>query len=161
VKWVHAKAEVVFAPDGRAVSALGITQDITEAREAQAALDTYRRHLEQEVAARTAEVREQASYLYALIDNVPFQVWFKDTDSRYLAVNRANAAACGLAIEEMVGHTDDELWPGQVAARLRESDAAVRESRRPRTGEEHAEGAEATRCGSRRTTPPSSTIGGP
>ena len=142
VKWVHAKAEVVFAPDGRAVSALGITQDITEAREAQAALDTYRRHLEQEVAARTAEVREQASYLYALIDNVPFQVWFKDTDSRYLAVNRANAAACGLAIEEMVGHTDDELWPGQVARELRESDAAVRESRRPRTGEEHAEGAE-------------------
>jgi len=135
VRWLHAKAILVHGADGRAVSAVGMTQDITEVREAQRALEAHRQHLENVVAARTAQLRQQASYLYALVDNVPFEVWLKDTGNRYLAVNRANAAARGLSVTEMVGRTDVELLPQDLARVIADEDAEVRSARQPRTGE--------------------------
>ncbi len=136
-RWLHAKAIITHGPDGRAISAVGMSQDITEMREAQLALEAHRQHLEAVVASRTAELRLQASYLYALVDNVPFQVWLKDTGGRYLAVNRAHAAACGLGVTEMTGHDDIELWPGEVGHARAANDADVRRTREARTGELH------------------------
>jgi len=134
-RWLHAKAIITHGPDGRAVSAVGMTQDITEVREAQLALEAHRQHLETVVASRTAELRLQASYLYALVDNVPFQVWLKDNGGRYLAVNRAHASACGLAVAQMIGHDDIELWPGELGRARAAEDTEVRSARRSRTGE--------------------------
>ncbi|MEY3445402.1 MAG: hypothetical protein RIR45_157 [Pseudomonadota bacterium] len=37
-RWIRQKAEMAFAPDGRALSAVGITQDISDRKQAQAAL---------------------------------------------------------------------------------------------------------------------------
>jgi PAS domain S-box-containing protein len=134
-RWLHAKAIITHGPDGRAVSAVGMTQDITEVREAQLALEAHRQHLETVVAARTAELRLQASYVYALVDNVPFQVWLKDTGGRYLAANRAYASACGLAVTQMIGRDDVELWPGDLGLGRAAEDTEVRSARRSRTGE--------------------------
>ncbi len=134
-RWLHAKAIINHGPDGRAVSAVGMTQDITEVRDAQLALEAHRQHLETVVATRTDELRLQASYLYALVDNVPFQVWLKDNGGRYLAVNRAHASACGLAVPQMIGRDDSELWPGELGRARVEEDTEVRSARRSRTGE--------------------------
>ncbi len=70
-------------------------------------------------------------YQRALLDNFPFPVWLKDTDSRFLAVNRVLADIFGLASpEELIGKTDYDFAPPELAARYRRSDAEVMAARR-------------------------------
>ena len=95
--------------------------------EVQAAND----RLEQEVASRTAELRRQTNYLLALIDNVPFRVWLKDTDGRFLAVNRAQAAAYGCTPQDIVGRTDFDLIDEETARERLAADREVMHDRRP------------------------------
>ncbi|RTL51352.1 MAG: PAS domain S-box protein, partial [Rhodocyclaceae bacterium] len=61
---------------------LSIAVDITARKSAEEALHT------------------NARYLRALLDNFPFMVWLKDTESRFLAANKALAQAAGLADPE-------------------------------------------------------------
>jgi PAS domain S-box-containing protein len=87
--------------------------------------------LDREVAERTAQLRRQTHYLLALIDNVPFRVWLKDTEGRFLAVNRAQAAAYGRTPQQVVGRTDFDLADADTAREDLEHDRAVMQSRRP------------------------------
>ena len=91
--------------------------------------------LEKEVAARTAELRRQTKYLLTLIDNLPFRAWFKDTDGRFLAVNRAHAALYGRRPQDIVGKTDFDLVDDETAQERTVRDRGVMESRRPATHE--------------------------
>jgi PAS domain S-box-containing protein len=93
--------------------------------------------LEQTVQARTAELRQRTRYLRTLIDSLPWQVWLKDTDSRYLAANQAAADTCGIDAEHMVGRTDGEVWPRAVADAYRADDLEVMMLRQGKTMEEH------------------------
>ena len=95
--------------------------------------------LEQRVQARTAELRQQTRYLRTLIDTLPLWVWLKDTRCRYLITNQANAAACGHAVEEIIGKSDLELWPPELAQRHLVDDMEVMTSRHRKTVEEPVE----------------------
>jgi PAS domain S-box-containing protein len=86
--------------------------------------------LERRVQDRTAELRQQASYLRTLIDTLPLRIWLKDTESRYLAANRAEAEASGRPVTEIVGRSDGDLWPADVAEGHRTGDREVMASRR-------------------------------
>ncbi|HJV61605.1 MAG TPA: ATP-binding protein, partial [Albitalea sp.] len=81
--------------------------------------------LEQRVEASTAELRQTQGYLRVLLDTLPLWAWFKDTGGRYLAVNRATAAACGLAVPDMVGRRDDGLSPPSMGPILQADDREV------------------------------------
>ena len=96
--------------------------------------------LEQRVQTRTAELRQQTLYLRTLIDTLPLWVWLKDPERRYLAVNQANAAACGHRVEEMLGQTDERLWPPDLAERFMASDAVVLGTRLRTTVEQAVDG---------------------
>jgi PAS domain S-box-containing protein len=96
--------------------------------------------LEQRVQARTAELRQQTLYLRTLIDTLPLWVWLKDPERRYLAVNQANAAACGHRVEEMLGKTDEGLWPPHLAERFLAADAVVLATRQRTTVEQAVDG---------------------
>ena len=61
-------------------------------------------------------------------------VWFKDTDSRYVAVNRAVAATWSREVEAMVGLGDADITPG-LAAHFRQEDLEVMALRASRTVE--------------------------
>jgi PAS domain S-box-containing protein len=87
--------------------------------------------LEKEVAARTRELRRQTNYLLALIDNVPFRVWLKDTDGRFVAVNRAQAAAYGTTPQHVVGKTDFDLADEETARERVATDREVMQLGRP------------------------------
>ncbi|MBK9019522.1 MAG: response regulator [Sulfuritalea sp.] len=56
IRWVRQKAEFEFGPDGRAVRAVGVTQDITERKEIEQRLADHQAHLEELVGERTAEL---------------------------------------------------------------------------------------------------------
>jgi PAS domain S-box-containing protein len=95
--------------------------------------------LEQHVQDRTAELRQQTRYLRTLIDTLPLWVWLKDTQCRYLITNQASAAACGSTVDEIIGKSDQELWPPQVAQRHLADDTEVMTSRHRKTVEEPIE----------------------
>jgi PAS domain S-box-containing protein len=85
--------------------------------------------LDQQVQARTAELRQQASYLRTLIDTLPVAVWLKDAEGRYLAVNATHNSLNGQTEDQMIGQTDEELWPGPIGERLGEADLEVMATR--------------------------------
>ena len=96
--------EVVFrgvpGPDGAPDHLEGFIEDVTEAREAQRRVTT-------------------------LLDYLPGIVFLKDTQSVYLACNQALSDALGLSKEEIVGKTDYDLYPRELADKYREDDATV------------------------------------
>ena len=95
--------------------------------------------LEQRVQTRTAELRQQTRYLRTLIDTLPLWVWLKDTKCRYLTTNQANAQACGHTVDEMIGKSDQELWPPELARRHQANDMEVMMSHQRKTVEEPIE----------------------
>jgi PAS domain S-box-containing protein len=100
--------------------------------------------LEQRVQDRTAELRQQTLYLRTLIDTLPLLAWFKDTRSHYLAVNQATADACGRTVQDIVGLSDLELWPREIAESYRADDREVMTTRQRKTLEEPLVGVKGT-----------------
>ncbi len=85
-------------------------------------------------ARRRAEetLRLRESYLTAIIENQPGLVWLKDAQGRFLAVNRAFARSTGREDPaELVGRTDHDVWPRELAEKYRADDAAVMRSGAP------------------------------
>ncbi len=79
------------------------------------------------LARKQAEAIEKSRMaLRALLDNQPHLAWLKDRDSRFLAVNRAFAQACGQpSPEAVVGKTDFDVWPAALAEAYQADDRAV------------------------------------
>jgi PAS domain S-box-containing protein len=85
--------------------------------------------LEQQVRVRTAELRQQVSNLRTLIDTLPVAVWLKDAERRYLIVNATYNHLYRQEDAQIIGQTDEALWPGRIGERLRESDLEVMATR--------------------------------
>ncbi|MBL8415985.1 MAG: EAL domain-containing protein [Propionivibrio sp.] len=85
-------------------------------------------------------LRQGERYQRALFDNFPFLVWLKDTDSRFLVVNKSFAKACGYASANLlVGKTDLDIWPQELAEAYRADDRTVIDSRSAKIVEEYIE----------------------
>ena len=98
--------------------------------------DGPERDFDEEAAARKREL-----YLRATLDNLPFLFWLKDDQSRFLTVNKVFADACGRASpDELVGLSDLDVWPRNLAERYRADDRAVMDSRRELAVEEPVSG---------------------
>jgi len=52
----------------------------------------------------------------AMLDSLPFDVWFKDLEGKYLAVNQSFAKYVGKPIECILGKKDRDLFPEDEAA---------------------------------------------
>jgi two-component system sensor histidine kinase/response regulator len=71
-------------------------------------------------------LRQRDLYQRALLDNFPFNVWLKDEQSRFLAVNQQFAETYGYpSAEALVGKSDVDIAPPELAARYRAEDRAV------------------------------------
>jgi PAS domain S-box-containing protein len=82
----------------------------------------------------------------ALLDNQPHLAWLKDVDGRFLAVNKVFAEACGQSSPEaLVGKTDLDVWPRELAEAYRADDAAVMAAGRQKAVEEPIAGVDGTR----------------
>ncbi|MCK6406309.1 MAG: PAS domain S-box protein [Rhodocyclaceae bacterium] len=71
-----------------------------------------------------------------LIAALPDMLWLKDAEGRYLECNERAARLFGLPPERIIGRTDHELLPGEVAAALRERDLAAASAGTPLSNEE-------------------------
>jgi diguanylate cyclase (GGDEF)-like protein/PAS domain S-box-containing protein len=70
-------------------------------------------------------LRDTLSRQEAILDNIPDMVWLKDLDSRFLVVNEAFVKASGITKVELIGKTDFDFWPLDLAERYRNDDVEV------------------------------------
>ena len=111
IKDVAIKANVFELGDKKIVQ--GIFRDITEGKSVEAAL-TYERDL-----------------LYALMNNIPDTIYFKDTASRFTTINKAQAKMLGIENqEEALGKTDFDFFTKEHA-----QDAYADEQKIMKTGQ--------------------------
>jgi PAS domain S-box-containing protein len=72
------------------------------------------------------EIGNANARMSAILDNIPDLAWVKDANGRFIAVNRAFAAAKGFAEPGyLIGKTDLEIHPPALAESYRRDDAEV------------------------------------
>ncbi len=104
---------------------------IAQAIAAHVAIATERKRVEIE------RMRTEAR-LQAVIDNSPAVIFVKDHAGRYLLVNRRCEELFQTSQRAMLGHTDDEIFPAEVAKRFRENDQLALSAGKPLAVEELA-----------------------
>lgn len=88
---------------------------------------------------RAAEaLGESEARLRAILDNSPNLVFLKDTQGRYLDVNRQFEHTFHISREAIAGKTDEEIFPSEQAAAFRANDLMVLRARVPLQFEEVA-----------------------
>ncbi len=97
---------------------LGVGIDISKQRRAQEILETER------------------AQLHTLVNTIPDLVWLKDGDGRYLACNPEFERFFGATASAIVGRTDYDFVPRDLADSFREHDRAVMEAGEPIRKEE-------------------------
>ena len=105
---------------GRIVGLVGMGRDITDRK----------REEEQH---RLSETR-----LQAILDNTTAVIYLKDTQGRYLLINRQFEELFHVTREQVVHKTDYDLFPGTMADAFRVNDQRVLETRTPLEFEEVA-----------------------
>jgi PAS domain S-box-containing protein len=88
----------------------------------------------QDVTARREAERklhETGERMQAIIDNSTAVVYLKDTEGRYLLVNREFEGLFQVIRDEAVGRTDLDLFPPDIAKRLRANDLRVMREQLP------------------------------
>ncbi len=113
--WGAITARVIYDDAGEVAYFDGMIEDITERKQAEAA------------------VRESQQMLQLVMDNVPQSVFWKDKNLVYLGCNRRFAADAGLnSPEEIIGKRDAELVWREQAELYNEDDRRVMGSNQPK-----------------------------
>ncbi|MHB8835637.1 MAG: PAS domain-containing sensor histidine kinase [Candidatus Methylomirabilia bacterium] len=103
-------ADPLFDTSGRLIGAVHIMSVITQQEQAEKILHDLA--LQQE----------------AILNNIPDIAWLKDDQGRFLVANAPFGRACGVAPADLIGQTDFDIWPRQLAERYRADDAEVMRS---------------------------------
>lgn len=131
-------------------TAAALEQRIAERDQAEAELRHYRDHLEDLVAARTADLeranheleneialrvqaeqalRQSEEKYRTLLENLPQKIFFKDRNSVYVSCNENYARDLGISPAEIAGKTDYDFFPADLAEKYRADDARIMQSR--------------------------------
>jgi PAS domain S-box-containing protein len=112
--WVSATKVPLRDPDGKVIGLVGISRDISERKQIEEAL------------------AKERNLLRMVIDTLPDLVYVKDTESRFLVVNQTVLKDSNLTTtEEMVGKTDFDLQPPEIAQKYVEHDRELIHSGQP------------------------------
>ncbi|HEN20852.1 MAG TPA: diguanylate cyclase [Desulfobacteraceae bacterium] len=79
------------------------------------------------------DLQKNREEMQIILDASPVMIFYKDTEDRFIRVNRTLAEATGLPREEIEGKTAHEIFPNQTASYW-EDDREVIASGRPKTG---------------------------
>jgi PAS domain S-box-containing protein len=104
----------------------GVAKDISARKCAERELEQHRAHLEELVAARTEELTIASRTFRALIDNIPDFMYVKDVKSRFVLANIHSARVMGAETpEELLGKTDFDFYPKEVARGFYEDEQEI------------------------------------
>ena len=81
----------------------------------------------QEMQRRQAEeaMRQSEALYHSLVEMLPLHVWRKDLESRFTFVNRGFCDATGRTPNDIIGKTDFDLFPAELAEKYRQDDRWV------------------------------------
>ncbi|MEI8095646.1 MAG: response regulator [Spirochaetales bacterium] len=94
------------------------------------------RELLQETQKQAGEIAASRSTMSALIDSIPDLIFFKNPEGVYLGCNVAFGRLLGRTPAEIVGKTDYDLFPREVADFFRKNDNAMMAEGKERKNEE-------------------------
>jgi PAS domain S-box-containing protein len=108
IKWVREQAELEFNENGPLLGGFGTTEDITDIKNAQEAL------------------QHERAFLRQVIDVAPSMIFVKDKEGRYLLGNEALAKCYGTSPENLIGLTDGNFNPNaDEVGRIHQDDLDV------------------------------------
>ena len=82
--------------------------------------------------------RESEAFYFALVESLPQGILRKDVEGRFTYVNGGACRLLGLDPNEIIGKTDFDICPPELAKKYRDDDQFVLQTRRPlETTEEH------------------------
>jgi PAS domain S-box-containing protein len=107
VRWVRNTVVPRRDKDGRMVAYDGLISDITERKQAEEKLVT-------------SEV-----FYHSLVENLPQNILRKDLSERFTFANGRFCALLGKSLEEIIGKTDFDFYPPELAAKYQRDDRYV------------------------------------
>jgi PAS domain S-box-containing protein len=99
-----------YNPEGEIIGTMGLSRDVTEWK-----------HTEDELA-------KNHTMLQALLDAIPDAVCFKDSQNRFVLVNKAMTKRFMIQPEGMIGKTDFDFLPAEQAQKTSEEDTRIMQS---------------------------------
>ena len=129
VRYLSVSGAPRFDVHGAFLGYHGTGNDITERMQNQRLLQEHSHALQQAnaemerlVTERTAQLRQQLSFMHQLLDAIPTPIFYKDTGERYLGGNRAFEQVLGKPVHQFVGKTLREIRPDFLTRHTEEAD---------------------------------------
>ncbi|MCM4169671.1 Sensor histidine kinase RcsC [Arenibacter antarcticus] len=117
-RWVKVSSKPLYN-NGIYIGLIGIVQDITD------------------YVLKEHETKSSENLLKTLINNLPLQIYAKDTMSRKLLANRSELDRCGITEEsDIIGKDDFDIYDRTTAQKYREEDLEVMISQTPMLNKE-------------------------
>lgn len=117
--WLRASGVPIFADDGSFLGYRGTGSNITAQMEAEEAL------------------RESERLFRAIIDNSPATISLKDTEGRYILINKTYRELVGLTEDQVKGARPQDFLDPELADSISELHKTVLESKQTAVAEEH------------------------
>ncbi|MES0371384.1 MAG: PAS domain-containing protein, partial [Mariprofundaceae bacterium] len=120
VAYLHSQAKVTYDDNGKAIAMDGTAIDISDRKKAE------------------RELHESEQRLQSILDNTTTVIYLKDLEGKYLLTNNQWTKLFGISPEDMVGKTDYDVFPEEVANAFQKNDSKVLKENRVMEIEEYA-----------------------
>jgi two-component system, cell cycle sensor histidine kinase and response regulator CckA len=110
VRWVHGLGRLEMNAAGEPVRMFGTIQDVTERKRAE------------------KQLRDSEQVYHSLVENLPQNIFRKDLAGRFTFANQRFCQSIGKPLGEILGRTDLDFWPPDLAAKYRQDDRRVIET---------------------------------
>ena len=118
--WISENCRAIRDNKGRLLYYEGTVEDITQRQEAE------------------EKVRQSEALYHSLVETLPQNIFRKDLQCRFTFANQQFCKTLGRPLEQIVGKTDFDFFPKELAEKYQHDDRQVIETRQPyETVEEH------------------------
>src|SRR5690242_17524478 len=111
--WISENCRAIRDPKGRLLYYEGTVEDITQRREAE------------------EKVRHSEALYHSLVETLPQNIFRKDLESRFTFANKQFCKMLGKTLDQIIGKTDFDFFPGALAEKDQGDDRKVKETGKP------------------------------